>query len=464
MKHISIMFKLLVFVLVLGMAVGCAPAAPAPVETQAPPAAATEVPAAAPTTAPVAEAKPVALNFVVWSYGIETITDNIKNFEAMYPNIKVTLKDYSWLDYHDTMVAAFAAGNAPELLYGSDHWLQEWASAGWLQPIDELCPNVKGYSPELAPYALEGMTYDGKIYGLSYYADTMDFVYNETLLKNAGIEKAPETWDDVYTMSKTLKEGGLAYPIIMAWSQKEGAFPEAWTSMVFSQQEGPNALFDKDLKPVFNQEGSAAFEVMEWLRKVYAEELFDPASLITAEIDQVKSMQAGQHAFTIFPQYNMAEVNKPESGEFAGQFKIALMPGKSHATVGYVRFYAMTPKVVEEGPEFVDAACKFLDYFGGKTDGSYTIVKRWGVENGLGFAQLPLFQDADVIAAFGKWGDVPTIEANAKLARAKEGLTTWYGAWDTFARAEIHKAILGEETSLEALNNMAAKWEELKAQ
>jgi len=160
----------------------------------------------------------------------------------------------------------------------------------------------------------------------------------------------------------------------------------------------------------------------------------------------------------------MAEVNKPESGEFAGQFKIALMPGKSHATVGYVRFYAMTPKVVEEGPEFVDAACKFLDYFGGKTGGSYTIVKRWGVENGLGFAQLPLFQDADVIAAFGKWGDVPTIEANAKLARAKEGLTTWYGAWDTFARAEIHKAILGEETSLEALNNMAAKWEELKAQ
>lgn len=120
MKHISIMFKLLVFVLVLGMAVGCAPAAPAPVETQAPPAAATEAPAAAPTTAPVVEAKPVALNFVVWSYGIETITDNIKNFEAMYPNITVTLKDYSWLDYHDTMVAAFAAGNAPELLYGSD--------------------------------------------------------------------------------------------------------------------------------------------------------------------------------------------------------------------------------------------------------------------------------------------------------------------------------------------------------
>jgi len=457
MKHKLIIFNLVVVFLLLVTAVsGCAPQA-----TEAPavqPPAATEPPAAA-------GAKPVAENFVVWSYGIETIGDNIKNFQAMYPNITINLKDYSWLEYHDTMVGAFTAGSSPELLYGSDHWLQEWASAGWLEPLEDHCPSVKGYSAELAPYALQGMTYNGKVYGLSYYADTMDFVYNEALLKKAGIDKAPETWDDVYNMSKTLKDQGVTdYPIIMAWSQKEGAFPEAWTSMVFSQHEGANALFDNDLNPVFNKEGSAAFEVMEWLRKVYSDGLFDPASLTTAEIDQVKSMQSGAHAFTIFPQYNMAEVNKPASGEYAGQFKIALMPGKSHATVGYVRFYAMSPKAVEEGPEYVDAACKFLDYFGGKTDGQYTVVKRWAVENGLGFAQLPLFQDKDVIDAFGKWGDVPTIEAQAKLARAKEGLTTWYGAWDTFARAEIHKAILGDESSMDALNNMANKWNELKAQ
>jgi multiple sugar transport system substrate-binding protein len=248
----------------------------------------------------------------------------------------------------------------------------------------------------------------------------------------------------------------------MAWSQKEGAFPEAFISMVYSQHEGSNALFDNDLNPVFNQAGSAAAQVLEWLKKAYDEGLLDPASLTTAEIDQVKSMQAGQHAFTIFPQYNMAEVNKPGSGDFAGKFKIALMPGKSHNTVGYVRFYAMNPKTVDEGK--VEAACKFLDYFGGKTDGEYTVVKRWAVENGLGFAQLPLFDDPGVQEAFGKWGDVDTIKEQAKLARAKEGLTTWYGAWDVFARAEIHKAILGEQDIQTTLDNMANKWNELKSQ
>ncbi len=449
-KYLAPTNVILIAVFVLAILVGCAPQA-----TQAP------------TSAPQQTQPPAAINFTfnAWSYGVETVADNIAKFQALQPGVTIKFQDFSWLEYHDTMVGRFTANASPELLYGSDHWLQEWASAGWLEPLDSHCPNVADYNKEVAPYALEGMTYQGKTYGLSYYADTIDFVYNDGLLKKAGLSGAPQTLDDVYTMSKTLKDKGVNdYPIIFAWSQKEGAFPEAWTSLVFAQQTGGNALFDKDLNPVFNKEGSAAFQVMEWLRKVYNEKLLDPASLSTAEIDQVKSMQAGAHTFTLFPQYNMAEVNKPASGDYAGQFKIALMPGPSHATVGYVRFYAMTPKVVSEGQQAIAAACKFMDYFGGKTNGSYLVVKRWAVENGLGFAQLPLFQDQDIIAAFGKWGDVPTIEAQAKLARAKEGLTTWYGAWDVFARAEIHKGILGQQTSMDTLNNMATKWTELKNQ
>ena len=109
-------------------------------------------------------------------------------------------------------------------------------------------------------------------------------------------------------------------------------------------------------------------------------------------------------------------------------------------------------------------AWKFLEYFGGKTDGEYKVVKRWAVENGLGFAQLPLFNDPDVQEAFGKWGDVEVIAAQAELARAKEGLTPWFGTWDIFTRAEIHKAILGQQSTMDTLNNMADQWNELATQ
>ena len=42
-------------------------------------------------------------------------------------------------------------------------------------------------------------------------------------------------------------------------------------------------------------------------------------------------------------------------------------------------------------------------------------------------------------------------------------MTPWYGSWDVFARAEIHKGILGQQTSMDTLNNMAANWDELRA-
>jgi len=407
----------------------------------------------------------VNMSFVVWSYGLETIQDNIQKFQAMNPGVTVSLKDYSWLDYHDTIVGRFAAGNYPDLMYGSDHWLQEWASAGWLVPLDKYFPQVKQYSSELAPYALNGMTYDGGVYGMSYYADTLDFIYNAQQLKAAGFTSGPKTLDELFTMASALKSKGVVqYPIILAWSQKEGAFPEAFLSLVFAQVKSGNAMFDSAMKPVFNAPNSAAAQVLDWVRKAYSAGLIDPVSLSTAEIDQIKSMQAGAHTFTIAPQYNMAELNRPKSGDFAGQFKIALMPGASHATVGYVRFYAMTSAVPKKGKATLDAAWKFFDYFAGKTNGQYVVVKRWAVENGLGFAQLPLFNDPAVRAAFGKWGDIATIAEQAKLAHAKEGLTPWYGTWDIFMRAEVQKVILGQEKSADALAAMAAKWDELKAQ
>lgn len=126
-RSIFLVFALL---LIASLVVACgAPAA------EAPPAEEVEEPPAEEEAA-----GPASLDFVVWSYGIETIQDNINNFQAANPDCEINLKDYSWLDYHDTMVARFAAGDPPPLLYGSDHWLQEWGSAGWLGSISENFP------------------------------------------------------------------------------------------------------------------------------------------------------------------------------------------------------------------------------------------------------------------------------------------------------------------------------------
>ncbi|MEE8270445.1 MAG: hypothetical protein V3R98_01770, partial [Alphaproteobacteria bacterium] len=78
-------------------------------------AAATALGAAAP---PAATAEEITLEFVVWNYSLDTIQDNIAIFEELNPDIKINLTDYTWLDYHDTMVLRFRGNTRTDVVYG----------------------------------------------------------------------------------------------------------------------------------------------------------------------------------------------------------------------------------------------------------------------------------------------------------------------------------------------------------
>ena len=112
----------------------------------------------------------------------------------------------------------------------------------------------------------------------------------------------------------------------------------------------------------------------------------------------------------------------------------------------------------------VKNAGQFLQYFGCKTDNKYVVVKRWALEKGLGFANLPLYNDPQVAKSINKWGNVDLERSQAKLAHVKEGLTSYWGVWDIYARQQLDAAILGQMTPHNALQSMADRWEQLKKQ
>ena len=128
-------------------------------------------------------AQKVSLEFVVWNYSLETIQDNIDQFQKANPNINVHLTSYSWNTYHDTMVLRFKGKTKTDIMYNGEDWLPEFAAAGWVAPLEDYFPSVKAYSAKTAPYALADMTYNGKVYGLSYYADLITFQYNKKILE-----------------------------------------------------------------------------------------------------------------------------------------------------------------------------------------------------------------------------------------------------------------------------------------
>ncbi|MCS0494019.1 ABC transporter substrate-binding protein [Ancylobacter mangrovi] len=82
-------------------------------------------------------------------------------------------------------------------------WIGEFAENGWLVPVEDLAKdksitdpnlNLKGFFPLL----LDAFgTWDGKVYGLPFDNYSGLLFYNKCMLKDAGFDKPPATWDEV---------------------------------------------------------------------------------------------------------------------------------------------------------------------------------------------------------------------------------------------------------------------------
>src|SRR3546814_840320 len=139
-------------------------------------------------------------------------------------------------------------------------------------------------------------------------------------------------------------------------------------------------------------------------------------------------------------------------------FALAPMPGEAHATLGFTKFYAMTAQAAED-PARREAAWKFIDFMAG---GDYRVARRWAVEKGLGFGQLPLLEDEDVVDAWSQWVDMDVLKRQVETAKAGTW-TEWTGIWSAYFRPLLAKAMVGEASVEEVMKAGAEKWEEYRA-
>ncbi len=391
------------------------------------------------------------LNFVVWNYSLDTIQDNIGKFEAANPGLKVQLTDYTWPDYFDTLMLRFRGNTPTHLMYCGEDWLPGWALAGWLVPVEDHFPQVAAYKDKVANYALGDMTYKGKLYGLPYYADLITFQFNRKILDDNKIE-VPQDWDQVLETCLKLKRGGMEKPFVYEYNQTLPNFYQAYVSQVYGRG---GRMFDDDLNPLFNDPNSEAFKHLQWLQD--AVKKHEILAFENHESRIIPAMNTGKHAFSVLFNYVLAAMNEKATQPLAGQFAMARMPGAAHACLGFAKFYAMTSQAAADDT-LREGAWKFIEFMGG---GDYQIAKRWAVEKGLGFAQLPLFDDPDVQKAWSGWIDVEEFKTQAKLA-INGTQTEWLGMWSGFFRPLMAKAMVGESSVAEAMDSGAKRWLELR--
>jgi len=401
------------------------------------------------------------INFATWSAAVETVKSHIAAFEAK-TGIKVAYTNSPYAQYRESMITKFVGGAPVDTLWVSDSWLPEWADAGWLAPVDQYKSLVD--NSDVDQFCVDSMTYKGKQYGNTYYSDYMAFLYNAEMLEKAGIKAPPTTWAEVVDQSKIIKDKGLSqWPVLISMAQ-ESWLIEFMTAMVYSS--GGRFVDDKGNAVMKDPEGGAVVALRWLVDAVQKHKILSPSCVETGELAVLKSFSSGEHAFTLIPKYRLRTLNDPAQSKIARNAKIALMPkGEkgSHATVGWMRFYGMTPRAQADATRAADTV-KLMDWFGGKADGEYKFQKMVFKDIGSGFGVKSLFNDPEIRAGYAAFGDVDLISQQQSLARRKDVVTPWFGEWNDANGTAWQQAIMGKVTVEQALNTSAAKWSELKKQ
>jgi len=407
----------------------------------------------------------VSISFTAWDYAVSTIQDNIHKFESLNPNIKVTMTNAAYSDYQSFMAQRFTSNTPTDVAYDGEDWLAQWAASGWVVPLEEYWDKFQTkkkwseYVNDMVPFAKESMTFQGKIYGLPYYSDTFNIMYNKKTLDDNGIE-LPETWEDVLDGALKLKQKGFRFPYLQSF---QGLSPFDFYQF-FSGAMGRGAtLLDANYKPTFNPSpGDPVFDQLQWLVDgIHKHQVINTDYTALIESDIVTKMGASEGAMTLLAKYNLAAMNAPGSSPQAGNFVLGLMPGKTHEAYGFAKMYNMTKMAVNRGNDVIQAAIKFIEYFGGN-DGP--VLKRWAVENGLGFGYLSPYNDPEIASSIDKYygkGAIETIKKQFAIGHTIPH-PVWFGQWVDYANKEaILPALRRDITVEDAVDRMLKQAERL---
>lgn len=397
------------------------------------------------------------LSLATWSAGVDQVKAHLAAFEAQ-GGPPVAYSNAPFAQYRETMITKFTGGAPMDVLWVSDSWLPEFAEAGWIAPIDPF-KQLMAYDADASEFCTQSMLYKGQQYGLTYYTDYMSFLYNTDMLARAGIGAPPASWAEVSEQAKAIKARGLSeFPVAIGLAQ-ESWLIEFMSALVFSHG---GQFVDGAGSATASPRAQAA---LQWLMDaVQRDKVLSPGAVQTGELEVLKALSAGRHAFALLPKYRLRVINDPAQSQVAGRIKQAMMPqgpDGSHATVGWMRFYGMTA-VAAADPARAAGAAKLIEWFGGKADGAYRFQKTLAIDLGLGFGAKPLFADPDVRQAFNTYGDVDLMAQQQELARKKDTIAPWFGEWNDGNGAEWQQAVLGRKSAADAIAASAQKWDALK--
>ncbi len=141
---------------------------------------------------------------------------------------KVVYEAVPYAQWHDKLATAFASGNPPWDVVFTDGAVPEFADS--LLDLKELLP--QSLIDDLPPSSFKGVTWDGKLKGVSMDLSILTLFYNTAHFAKAGFTEPPKSWDDLIRYAKELTTGDQ-YGWVLNYGAPEGIGGTANLWMVF---------------------------------------------------------------------------------------------------------------------------------------------------------------------------------------------------------------------------------------
>ena len=158
-----------------------------------------------------------------WGAIVEQINSEWK---TAHPGVEIVTESYPDQPYQQKIKIYATAKQLPDLFkfWSVTSLLRPLVDGGFVEPLNRSEFEKLDYLPG----ALESNVYGGKLYGIPVSADLWVIYYNKKLFKTAGIDKPPETVDELIALAGKFKAKGIipmvtdgkdAWPLCITFDQ-----------------------------------------------------------------------------------------------------------------------------------------------------------------------------------------------------------------------------------------------------
>lgn len=358
-------------------------------------------------------------------------------YEAASGNT-VNIVSQAYNQTHDKIVSGLASGAAAYDIVAVDVvWTAEFAAAGFIAPLDDrITPELQ---EQLVPAALVSRSYNGSIYQWPLF--TMKYLYyNAAMLDAAGFADPPRTWEEFTEMSKAIQEQGIAeYGTAWALAQAEGLICDY---VLLAEAFGAE-LQDGDGNWTLNQ-GGGVTALQFLVDSITTEGTGTPASTTLDDRTNRNLFAAGEVPFLLNWTSAYRQFTDPESSNVVDDVRIGLIPGSEAAGTVSASTTGGSGFGIAAQSQNQDAAWEFIQMMVVEPESQ----RRWLAEAN----QIPTYKEL--------YDDPAIIEEHPQFAQMRQQMDygvgrpelPWYGQWSQTMQLALHRALIGEQTPQQALD------------